>query len=85
MTCNSSVSGVVFTWSVVNTTGDREILTLPTIINNDQTSVLAYKPIAYGAISVRFTCSLNVSENENIIAAQVLTEGRFYSKLSKFL
>ena len=85
VTCISSVSGVVFTWSVVNTTGDGETLILPTIITNDRTSVLAYKPIAYGAISVQMTCSLKMSENVNIIAAQVSTKASFSSKLSGFL
>ena len=85
VTCISSISGVVFTWSVVNITGDGETLALPAINNNDQTSVLAYKPIAYGHISVQITCLLNIFENANVIAAQVSTEISFSSKLSGFI
>ena len=69
----------MFTWGAVNDEGGA--LTLPAIITSDKTSVLVYKPISFGAISVIFTCSVNISDNTNIIANQVSVTATFSGRL----
>ena len=61
----------MFTWRAVNNGGTVETLPLPnTIINKGQPSVLIFKPIAYGEISVQLTCTVDFPGNGNIITGE---------------
>ena len=83
VTCiSAAVSGVVFTWGAVN--DEERALTLPSIITSDKTSVLVYRPITFGAISVMFTCSINIPELTNIIANHFSTTITFSGRLHGF-
>ena len=61
----------MFTWRAVNNGGTVETLPLPnTVINKGQSSVLVFKPIAYGEISVQLTCTVDFPVSGNIITGE---------------
>ena len=67
--------GAVFTWSAVNDSSTQETLNLPdTVINNEISSVLVFKPIEYRDLSVQLTCTVHFPGNGNIITGEQSTQ-----------
>ena len=74
--------GAVFTWSAVNVSSTQETLNLPnTVINNEISSVLVFKPIEYRDRSVQLTCTVNFLGNGNIITGEQSTQLILVGKL----